>query len=116
MTGSGRNLTDALRFREGIGLFMMISGINAVARPTMRKVSTALGNPQPDVLIPGQWALETSARIHYKFAEDVASAQNVADAAGLPHAAVVQHRSGKLLGDSFVVMTLDTFAALIAPG
>ncbi|MET2012359.1 hypothetical protein ABXJ56_12450 [Microbacterium chocolatum] len=114
MTARSRNLTDALRFREGVALYAMLSGLDSArARPMRRRISDALGDGiLPDVDgIPNVW-IETSSRISYRFGEDLDQARRLADDGGRKYAALVQHRSGRPLGDSFVVMSLEDWSAL----
>lgn len=116
MTSTNRNLTDALRFREGVALFAMIAGLDdAEARPTLRKISPHIGEPpQPDVRgVPDTW-ISTSSRIKYRLGEDLDAARSDADAAGMSRAVLIQHRPGRPLADSFVIMSLTDWTDVIA--
>jgi hypothetical protein len=112
MTGTSRNLTDQLRFREATALFLNLSGLDdAVARPMRRKISEGIGDSTSDVTgVPG-WHLATSSRTTLRIAGDLDTAHAEADGDQL--VALVQHRRERPLGDSLVCMTLETFSRML---
>lgn len=113
MTGTSRNLTDQLRFREATALFLNLSGLDdALARPMRRKVSQGIGDSAADVTGVRGWFIATSSRTTLRIAQDLDTAH--AEAGEGQHVALVQHRRERPLGDSLVVMTLDTFSAIAA--
>lgn len=114
MTGTNRNLTDALRFREACALYLNIAGLDdAEARPMRRKVSEGIGDSAADVTgVPG-WFLATSSRATFRIGGDLDAAHEEAEDGQL--VALVQHRRERSLGDSLVVLTLSDFARLTVP-
>ncbi|WP_315636993.1 MULTISPECIES: hypothetical protein [Microbacterium] len=114
MTGTSRNLTDQLRFREATALYLNIAGLDdATARPMRRKVSEGIGETTADVTGVDGWFLATSSRASFRIGGDLDAAH--AEASDGKHVALVQHRRERPLGDSLVCMTLSTFAAITAP-
>lgn len=114
MTGTGRNLTDQLRFREAVSLFLNLSGhTDAAPKPVQTRVSEGIGASLSDVRgIPG-WFLATSSRTTLRLTDDLNTAHAEADDG--EHVAVIQHLRSRPLADSLVVMDLQTFSEITAP-
>lgn len=114
MTGTGRNLSDSLRYREAVSLFLNLSGHDdAQPKPMRPKISESIGVSASDVRgVPG-WFLACSSRTTLRLSDDLATAH--AEASDGEHVAVVQHLRARPLSDSLVVMRLSDFAAITAP-
>lgn len=114
MTGTHRNLTDQLRYREAVSLFLNLSGHDdAAAKPMRTKISESIGASASDVRgVPG-WHLSTSSRTTLRLSDDLASAQS--EAREGEYVALVQHLRARPLAESLVVMDLRTFSAITAP-
>lgn len=113
MTGTGRNLTDSLRYREAVSLFLNLSGHDdATPKPMRRKVSEGIGVSSSDVTGVDGWHIATSSRASFRIGGDLDAAHAEADDDQL--VALVQHRRERGLADSLVCMTLEDFARLTA--
>lgn len=113
MSGTSKNLSDALRYREAVSLFLNLSGhADAEARP-MRKLSESIGASASDVRGVDGWHLSTSSRTNLRLSDDLATAQSEAHEG--EHVAVVQHLRARPLAESLVVMDLRTFSEITAP-
>ncbi|MGS0560099.1 hypothetical protein [Microbacterium aurugineum] len=114
MAGTNRNLSDALRYREAVALFLNLSGHDdATARPMRRKVSESIGLSSSDVTGVHGWHIATTSRVTHRLSSDLSEAIELADEG--EHVAVVQHLRARPLADSLVVMDLATFSDITAP-
>lgn len=114
MAGTNRNLTDSLRYREAVSLFLNLSGHDdASAKPMRTRISDAIGESASDVRGVDGWHLSTSSRTNLRLSDDLATAQSEAHKG--EHVAVVQHLRARPLAESLVVMDLRTFSEITAP-
>lgn len=114
MAGTGRNLTDSLRFREATALFLNLHGHDdATAKPMRTRISERIGVSSSDVAGVDGWHIATSSRASFRIGGDLDAAHAEADDDQL--VCLVQHRRERSLGDSLVVLTLEDFARLTAP-
>ena len=114
MTGTGRNLTDALRFREATALFLNLRGHDeAIAKPMRTRISEGIGVSSSDVTGVEGWHIATSSRASFRIGGDLDAAHAGAHDDQL--VALIQHRRERGLADSLVCMTLEDFARLTAP-
>lgn len=105
------------RWRELVALQLQVSGIEtARVRPLPRKISEELAEEgaRPDIEgVPG-WHLDAAADIQSRLSVRLDAAEQSARFAGTPHAAVALYRQGRPTSEAYVVMSLGTFAQLVA--
>jgi hypothetical protein len=105
------------RWRELVALQLQASGIEtAHVRPLPRKISEELAEEgaRPDIEgVPG-WHLDAAADIQSRLSVRLDAAEQSARFAGTSRAAVALYRQGRPASEAYVVMSLGTFAQLVA--
>jgi hypothetical protein len=115
MTGPAGNRNVALHqaVRELVSSYLETRGFDTTAKPHETTISESLGKGvEPDVLgLPGVF-LDVTSRGTYRLSVDMDSARAGADVTGHRVAAFVQHRAGRPIEESFVILELRDFATL----
>ncbi|KAA9154747.1 hypothetical protein F6B41_12285 [Microbacterium lushaniae] len=115
MTGTAGNRNVALHqaVRELVSAYLETRGFDTTPKPRESTLNAALGSGiVPDVSgIPGVH-LDVTSRAVYRLSVDLDSARAGADVTGHPVAAFVQHRAGRPIEQSFVILELGDFATL----
>lgn len=111
-----------LAMREAVGMVLRLRGLEGAHTPPRapgRRLSASFASnsdeaPTPDILgVPG-WHLRVTTGDRRTWGGAVDSAEQAAALAGPEHAAVIAYRRGQPVSRAFVVLSLDTFADMIA--
>jgi hypothetical protein len=108
------NAASAAMFRSLVASHARERGFEgAEARPNRSKLSDSIGDiGTPDVTIGGVW-IAAHARLRHTWSIDLDRARRDADLAGVAVSAIVQHRGGRPIGDSYALLRLDDLLALL---
>lgn len=108
-----RNVALHHAVRELVSAYLETRGFDTTAKPRVSTLSGSLGRGiAPDVSgVPGVY-LDVTSRGVYRLSVDLDAARSGGDVTGYPIAAFVQHRAGRPVEESFVVMQLGDFATM----
>jgi hypothetical protein len=107
----------AFEFRQLVALVLQVNDVPAQARqPRPTKLSERLQQPRDpsDVLGVSNWVIRTFTAQARDLARGMDEAKAAAEEAGVEHFAAVWKRPRRAAQDSYVVMPLNQFAALVA--
>jgi hypothetical protein len=109
-----RSRATALAVRELVALHLQGAGLDATPRKARGRLSDAAADAlAPDIDgVPGTW-ITVSARTHPRFWDSLPDAQRRAALTGKDRGVVVHWRSSEPIGEAFVVLALDDFAAML---
>lgn len=105
-------------FREHVADALRLAGIGTAAaraaRPRRASEALAADLPQADILgLPGGWHVRVHADVAMRWGSALDVAEQAARLAGHERAAVIGYRRERPVSDSFVVLTLGTFASIL---
>lgn len=110
-----------LAMREAVGMVLRLHGLedaHAAPRAPGRRLSDSLASdaaPTPDILgLPGGWHVRVTTADRRTWGGAVDSTEQAAALAGDERGAVIAYRRGQPISRAFVVLSLDTFADLLA--
>jgi hypothetical protein len=108
--------TSTSKFRELVTLLLKVDGLPVSQKPSPpRRLSAAVfqDTPRGDLQgIPG-WTINARYETHRDLAGGIEEARQDADADGNQKFAVIWARHGARADESYVVMNLQTFAAVL---
>lgn len=108
-----RNIALHSAVRELVASYLRTRGFDTTAAPRDPTVSAALARGiRPDVAGIAGVYLDVTSRGTYRLSVDMDSTRAGADLTGHPVAAYVQHRAGRPIQQSFVILELGDFATL----
>lgn len=113
--GDLQNKARAYKFRELVQLFLRAEGVEVERRLERRKLSERLAEDFQESHLTGldRWAVLTRNEVQQDWSGSLDDAQKAARHDGKERAAAIQFRRDRDAGESYVVMSLRDFAAVL---